>query len=196
MPLQTDFSEPLENLIDARESEAARVLLRSFGVNIFKTYQFWEAMVARLTSGEMTDHKCGWDIDLEWRRIEVKFATESMCRFRTGPRPIFKFSLPKGLNRVKDAHVIVLLGFDSKQRVHSWVLPAAVIKQVRSITLTHPSYKNGMAKRSFQMDEFNCPPMQILPEVLRAAHIKDLHHHAQTAYATRMARRGNLELPL
>lgn len=196
------LSEPIATLLGADEVHALRVMRQSFGVDVMKTFQFWEAMVARIVAGRLTAHKCGWDVEIDCEeaeavRVEVKHSAEFMCRFRSGTRPVFKFANPKGLRSPKAAHAIVLLGIDSNSDLHAWVLPPHAIGLVASITLTSPSHLTGTATRTFPMDEFRCPPTQILPEVLRVSRdvtVYDRQHHNETAYHTRRARAGTAEL--
>lgn len=180
------LSEPLTDFLNAEEQHAASVMAMSFGVDVTRTYQFWESMVGRITSGTLTDHKCAWDIELPYIddpiRIEVKYAQESWCRFNQGARPIFKFAAPKGLMTEKAADVIVLIGIDALEHVHTWAVPAREVRKCVSITLTSPRYRLGGESRSRGVDSFHCPPSQLLPEVLRS-----YRHHRETAAATRRA---------
>jgi hypothetical protein len=180
------LSEPLADFLTAEEQHAASVMTTSFGVDVTRTYQFWESMVGRITSGTLTDHKCAWDIELPYTddpiRIEVKYAQESWCRFSRETRPIFKFAAPKGRTTEKAADVIVLIGIDALEHVHAWAVPAREVRKCASITLTSPRYRLGGQSRSRGVDSFHCPPSQLLPEVLRS-----YRHHRETAAATRLA---------
>ncbi|MFE2407041.1 hypothetical protein ACFXDE_01720 [Kitasatospora sp. NPDC059408] len=193
------LSEPISTLLGPEELAATNLMRQQFRVDVTRTYQFWEAAVARLTGGALTEHGCPWDVELPYLdrpvRIEVKYAQESWCTFRSGRRAIFKFAAPKGLGAEKAADVITLIGIDAEQRVHTWVVPARSVRKCASITLTSPRFRTG-SSRARGIDEFRCPPTQTLPEVLRAyrdhvGHKCHLHydrdHHRQTAAATRRA---------
>ena len=185
--LHNYLSEPLADFLTSEEQAAAALLTESFGANITRTYQFWEAMVGRITGGTLTAFKCPWDIELPYGerpiRIEVKYAQESWCRFRAGTRAIFKFSAPKGETTEKAVDVVVLIGIDALEHVHTWVAPASAVRKCRSITLTSPRYRLGGTSQARGIDEYRCPPTQTLPEVLRA--YRD--HHRETAARTRRA---------
>lgn len=196
-----DLWEPLAGFLSADEARAIDTLRKTLGVDPTRSFQFFEALVARILDGRLTSHKCGWDVEIGEGdlviRIEVKYAAESMCRFRNGPRPIFKFADPRGRGAPKDAHALVLLGIDSAGDLHAWVAPRAGVGQVPSITLTAPKHRTGTSTRAFPFDAFRCPPSQLLPEVLRAARdltVYDAKHHAETAAATRRARANTLEM--
>ncbi len=175
------LAEPLADLLDTEEISAIRLLQERMGTDVTRTFQFWEAMVARLTSGTLTKHKCPWDVELDQGphhiRIEVKFAREVMCRFTDGPRPIFKFANPKGQKTEKTAHVLVLLGIDDADDVHTWIIPGRAVRHCKSITLTSPRVRLG-ASHSRSVDGYRCPASQLLPEVLRAyrAHLAQASH--------------------
>lgn len=186
------LSEPIAEFLNAEELAAVSLMAQSFGVDVTRSFQFWEALVARLTSGILTSHKCAWDVELPYLdasiRIEVKYAQETWCHFSSGNRPIFKFAAPKGLMTEKDVDVVVLIGIDALEHVSSWVVPGAAIQQCASITMTSPRFLQGAGSRSRGIDAFHCPPTQILPEVLRSyrAHLHyDRDHHRETAAATR-----------
>lgn len=203
MPIRPEnhhlLSEPLTDFLDPEESAAVDLMRRSFRVDVTRTYQFWEAAVARLTGGSLTAHGCPWDVELPYFdrpiRIEVKYSQESWCQFQQGRRAIFKFAAPKGAGVEKAADVIVLVGIDGNEDVYTWVIPARKVRKCASITLTSPRFRVG-ASRSREIDSYRCPPTQTLPEVLRAyrRHIRhdchahrcySLQHHAQTRAETR-----------
>lgn len=201
------LAESITSFVSASEMAAAETMRTGFGVDVTRTYQFWEAAVARLTGGSLTRASCPWDVELPYIgrpiRIEVKYAQESWCQFRTGRRAIFKFAAPKGMGAEKSADVIALIGLDELQDVHAWVLPARRVRKCASITLTSPRFRIG-ASRSRGVGDYYCPPTQVLPEVLRAYrehvhHDCHLHYHRETAARTRaaaLAEAGQLALPL
>lgn len=166
------LSEPLADFMSPEELAALMLMSSSFGVEVARSYQFHESLVGRITSGTLTNHKCPWDIELPYGdqpiRIEVKYAQESWCNFANGRRAIFKFAAPKGLTTPKDADVIVLVGLDSLDHLSTWAIPAAVVQQCTSITLTSPRFRKGGASKSRGVDAYRCPPSQLLPEVLRS----------------------------
>jgi hypothetical protein len=173
----------------------ARWVLKSFGVDVARTYQFWEHAVARLTTGTTTSHRCPWDIELpfadETVRIEVKFSDETLVQFSQGDRWVFKFATPTGTGaEPKQSHVTVLIGIDANDRVHTWIVPSAALAHApASITLTSPRARLGGPSRS-DVEHFRSPLGQLLPEVLRAyrCHLRyDAEHHAETRAATRRA---------
>jgi hypothetical protein len=191
--------EPITALLSPGECAAVDLMREQFQVDVTRTYQFWEAAAARLTGGSLTSAGCPWDVELPYLdspiRIEVKYAQESWCKFQQGNRAIFKFAAPKGSGVEKDADVIALLGIDAEQDVHAWVIPAREVRKCASITFTSPRFRTG-ASRSRGLDEYRCPPSQLLPEVLWSyrhhvghdcqSHLHyDRDHHRQTAAATR-----------
>jgi len=193
--------EPLTRFLSADELAAIEAVRRAFSVDIRRTYQFWEAVVARIVGGKLTAHKCGWDVEIEVEpaplRIEVKYSAAFQCRFRSGTRQVFKFADPLGRGGQKAVDALVLIGADHESDLHAWVLPPQALNLARSITLTSPKERRGTSTREYPLDDFACPPSQILPEVLRAARdrtVYDREHHAQTAYATRRARANTPEL--
>lgn len=190
------LSEPLTDFMSPDEQAALNLMSTSFGVDVARSYQFWEALVARITSGTLTAHKCPWDVELPYLdepiHIEVKYAQETSCRFRAGTRSIFKFAAPKGLATEKPVDVVVLIGIDGLDHVSTWVVPGAAIRQCASITMTSPRFRKGTESRSRGVDGYLCPPSQLLPEVLRSyrAHLHyDRNHHRHTAATTRRAAR-------
>jgi hypothetical protein len=198
------LAEPLSAFTSDPEREALSVVTSSLGMDPTRSFQFWESMVARITGGRLTRANCPWDVEIPHGlrpiRVEVKYAQESWMRFATGPRPVLKFAAPKGASRQKAADVVVFVGIDGRQDVHTWVLPARVLRRSTSITLTSPRYRVRPG-RAAAMDEHQCPPTQLLPEVLRAyrCHLHyDRGHHAETRAATRRAEaeaRGEHTLP-
>lgn len=187
------LSEPLAAFLTPEEIAAARLMRDQFRVDVTRTFQFWEAAVARITTGALTSQGCPWDIELDYfgapLRIEVKFSQEFECRFRAGSRHVLKFASPKGDGAEKASHVTVLLGIDELDDVHAWAIPSASLPQSASITLTSPRVRKGGTSRS-PVDVWRCPPTQLLPEVLRAwrCHLHyDRDHHRETAAATRRA---------
>ncbi|MYT26092.1 hypothetical protein GTW69_38480 [Streptomyces sp. SID7760] len=187
------LSEPLAAFLTPEEIAAVRLMRDQFGVDVTRTFQFWEAAVARITTGAVTSQGCPWDIELDYfgtrLRIEVKFSQEFECRFQAGTRHVLKFASPKGDGAEKASHVTVLLGIDQLDDVHAWAVPSASLPQSASITLTSPRVRRGGTSRSL-VDVWRCPPTQLLPEVLRAwrCHLHyDREHHRQTAAVTRRA---------
>lgn len=182
--------EYLSYFLSGEELDARELLHVRFGADIARTYQFWEAAVARIVAGHVTSASCPWDVEIayftEQIRIEVKFSQEFTCQFRQGSRQVYKFALPKGGGKAKDAHVIVFVGLDAADAVDIWVAPAASIGQVSSITLTVPRTRTG-ADRSM-LGGLDQPLSQLLPEVVRAyrCHLRyDREHHAETRLHTR-----------
>lgn len=165
------LAEPLTAFLSSEELTAVRLIRDQFQVDVTRTYQFWEAAVARITTGIQTTHGCPWDVELDHLgtpiRIEVKFSQEFPCRFRTGTRQVFKFAAPKGEGREKPSDVTVLLGIDAEDNVHAWAVPSGTLPQSTSITLTSPRTRLGGTSRS-PVDVWRCPPTQLLPEILRA----------------------------
>lgn len=182
----------------------ARAVLMGFGVDIARTYQFWEHAVARFTTGTTTSHKCPWDVELpfadETVLIEVKFSGEMLVQFSQGERLVFKFGTPTGTGaQPKQSHVTVLIGIDAADRVHTWIVPSAYLAHAPvSITLTSPRARLGGPPRS-SVDHFRSPLDQVLPEVLRAysCHLRyDADHHRETRAATRRAELAEQMAPL
>lgn len=189
-PLGGELSE----FLSPAELEARKVLM-GFGVDVARTYQFWEHAVARFTTGTTTSHRCPWDVELpfgdETVLIEVKFAAEALVQFSQGERWIFKFAAPTGTGaQPKLSHVTVLIGIDIYDQVHTWIVPSAHLDHApTSITLTSPRARLGGTTRS-SVDYFRSPLEQLLPEVLRAyrCHLAyDAEHHAETRAATHRA---------
>lgn len=197
--------EPLAHLLTDEEREAILLMRMSFGVDVTRTYQFWEAMVARIVDGSMTAHRCGWDVEASYGlhviRIEVKFSREFECRFNGAMRSVFKFANPRGTGVPKSAEVTVFLGLDAQDNVYSWVVPSRRLRVSTSITLTSPRVRQYKYEGRHGMDDYMCPPSQILPSVCNAwrDHLRlDAALHAQHARATRVRRRedaGQMRLP-
>lgn len=188
-----NFGLPLEDFLDSNEIASVAVLKSSLGLDATRSFQFWEAVVARILGGSLTAHKTSWDVTLSYGStavfVEVKYAREIGCRFATGSRPVFKFALPKGGGRVKSAHVVTLVGIEPAGLVHTWAVPAGLLKQSKSITLTSPRFRIGR-DRSRGVGGYYCPPDQLLPEVLRSyrCHLAyDKSEHAATRARTRLA---------
>lgn len=183
-----DLSERIGWFMGADEVAAARLLRDQLGVDVLRTYQFWEAVIARLTTGEITAHGCPWDVELDYFgesiRIEVKFSQEFECKFDSGVRHVMKFASPKGGGAEKSGHVTVLVAIDRLDDVHAWVIPSALLSKSTSITLTSPRCR-GAKSRSI-VDFWRCPITQLLPEVLRAWRT----HHQINARATRDRKAG------
>lgn len=175
------LAEPVSELLNTEEMRAIKLLRDEMAIDVLRTYQFWEAMVARLTTGTLTGHRCPWDVELNQGphriRIEVKFAQETSCRFSDGPRLIFKWANPKGQKTEKTAHVVTLLGIDANDEVHCWIVPGRALRKSRSVTLTSPRERLG-PHHSRSIDGYRCPVTQLLPEVLRAyrAHLAMASH--------------------
>ena len=192
--------EPLASFISSSEFDAINTV-RRMGCDPTRDFRFWEAMVSRIVGGTMTPSQCPWDveIDLPWSliplRVEVKSSSEFMCKFNNGTRPVFKFALPHGVGQQKKpCEGIVLIGLDAGLDMHTWVVPAGVIKAgCKSLTITSPKRRVQASGRGYDLDRFACPPSQLLPELLRTLHY-DRHHHAANSYATRKAKLNNLEL--
>lgn len=187
----TDLSEHISEFVGAEEIAAIHLLRDQANVDILRTYQFWEAAIARLTTGTLTPHGCPWDVELDYFgapvRIEVKFSQEFECRFRSGVRRVMKFALPKGGGAEKASHITVLVGIDNLDNAHAWVIPSAAISKSKSITLTLPGARRGLPSRSV-VDFWRCPITQTLPEVLRVwrCHLRyDQAHHQANARRTR-----------
>lgn len=184
--------EPLSVFLDADELRAVQVM-RGFGADPTRSFQFWESLVARILSGTTTPAGEPWDVALQLPdggrvRVEVKFSTEFACRFSTGVRRVFKFATPQGVGvHAKPVDALILIGADDADDVHTWVVPAHALARPTSITLTNPKARSGAASRSFPLDEYRCPPSQVLPEVLRAtrraaARTQDMFEPARPAF--------------
>lgn len=190
------LGEPVSAFLARPELDAIEVTRQGLGVDVTRTYQFWESAVARITTGTVTSHGCPWDVVLPYGdftiRIEVKFAQEFMCRFGDGPRPVFKFAAPKGTHAEKPADVVVLVGIDELDMVHTWAVPAATMPQSTSITMTSPRARAGQStSRARGVDDYRCPLTQLLPEILRAyrCHLRyDAELHKANAAWTRAGR--------
>lgn len=186
----------VDEFLTSSEIDAIDLIREQFSVDVTRTYQFWEAAIARITTGSLTDHKCPWDIELPFVdgdiRIEVKFSQEFNCEFSEGARPIFKFAVPKGSHTEKPAHVVILIGIDAYGGIYCWVVPAGEIGKCASITLTSPRVRQARNRSRSFVNQYMCPLTQILPEVLRAyrCHLAyDGEHHAETRAKTYEARR-------
>lgn len=164
------MSEDLAMFLSADELAARDLIRDRFGVDVARTYQFWESAVARIVAGHTTAASCPWDVEInyfsELIRIEVKFSQEFTCKFEQGPRQVYKFAEPKGGGKAKDVDVIVFVGIDANDGVDVWVAPAYSIGHVRSITVTVPRCRVG-ADRSV-LGAVAVPPEQLLPELVRA----------------------------
>lgn len=166
------WAEPLSSFLQAQELEAIRLLQRELDMDATKTFQFWESVVSRIVDGTTTDHRCRWDVELiqgdALIRIEVKFSQEFACRFNNGTRHVFKWAVPKGGRPTeKPSHVTTMIGVDNVDLIHMWVVPSAYIPQCKSITVTSPRDRTGGISKN-NMDDWYCPPSQLLPEVLRS----------------------------
>jgi hypothetical protein len=131
---------------------------------------FWENLVARITSGTATGHKCGWDVEIEDVRVEVKFATAFLCKFNNGSRRVFKYAslTGAGVGR-KDCDVLVLIGFDDPL-IYAWVIPYDKVKSSLA-TLSVPTERLsaiGVSTRAF-FDKYASCMSQLLPDIMRAS---------------------------
>lgn len=159
------FYGDLADLLQADEY-AALVLLRDrFGVDLSRTYQFWERVTATMLAGTTTPAGCGWDVELEGIRVEVKFSQEFGVRFTAGPRRVFKWA---GLTR-QDAHVTVLYGVDPDDHVSLWVVPSALLGG--TATVVSPRTRRAVGGRQSPLDGWHVPLDQLLPAVLRCARL-------------------------
>lgn len=198
-----NLHEPLDDWLTAAEL-AAIDTMRRFGADPLRDYRFWEALVCRIIDGRPTGHNVAWDVELDHPRgapvrVEVKHSVEFACAFSNGTRRVFRFAKPRGKDgAAKDCDALVLIGADSDGDVHTWVVPPAALKQCHSVTLTSPKRRKWNSDRSYPIDEFLCPPSQLLPEVLRASRRNgrpyDHDHHRANSQATRRAKAGTLEL--
>lgn len=184
--------EALALFLSADELAARNLIRDRFGVDVARTYQFWESAVARIVAGDTTTASCPWDVEVDYFgqqiRIEVKFSQEFTCNFGRGARQVYKFAEPKGGGKAKEVDAIVFVGIDANDGLDAWVAPASSIGHVRSITVTVPRCRTG-TDRSV-LGGVAIPLDQLLPEVLRAyrCHLHyDRDHHRETAAATRRA---------
>jgi hypothetical protein len=66
------LSAPLTAFVDPAELFAARLMRERFHVDFVRTYQFWEAAVARIVTGSLTPHECPWDVELDYFGAPVR----------------------------------------------------------------------------------------------------------------------------
>lgn len=191
--------EQINELLTIEEVQAISVVRESFGLDICKSFRFWERMIARIVDGHETSHKCSWDVEIHYGetviKIEVKSSSEFICKFDTGSRPVFKFALPKGDKKQKEAEVIVLIGMDADDDVYAWVAAASEIRQSKSITLTSPSHRAIYAKRHYSLDQYSCPPSQLLPEILNAWRRHYNYDHPMHMFNSARTRRSKEPTP-
>jgi hypothetical protein len=165
------------------ELDAATLIRDQLGVDLVRTFQFWEAAVARMVGGRTTGHRCPWDVELDYPdgstiRIEVKFAQTTNVKFAQGPRDIYKFADPRGRSTAKDADVLIFIGVNRDDSIDLWVAPCSVIPQSRSITITVPRARSGGAAsvRSLLVS-YAAPFDQLLVAVLNAYHVQLTPRH-------------------
>lgn len=188
--------EPLSAIVPADEYAAVILLRGRLGLDVARTHQFWEAIVATNVAGRQTARSCPWDVELDHYdgaiRIEVKFSQEFECTFREGTRPVFKWALPRGGGAPKPSHVTVFIGIDERDSVHCWVVPTAAVPQVASVTVTSPRARTGSTRSG--LESWQTPPGGVLPAVLDSwrCHLSyDRDHHAATRAATLAATKGS-----
>lgn len=162
---------------------------------------FWENVVARVLSGEVTPHQCPWDISLIGVRIEVKFSTSFTCRFSSGSRKVFKFASLTGAGCAhKECDVLVLIGYDAPH-VYCWVIPYGNAIR-KTATISVPSVRNSRLGSSPQalFDKYASCLTQLLPDVLEACphryeHLRhDARQHADSARVTRRRKSPQVDL--
>ncbi|MEE7460620.1 hypothetical protein MFUR16E_04390 [Methylobacterium fujisawaense] len=160
---------------------------------------FWERIVARVLGGETTPHQCGWDVEIEGIRVEVKFATGFDCNFANGARRVFKFASLLGAGAFpKSCDVIVLIGYDDPE-VFCWVAPYSEMRS-RTVTLSHPGGRVEPlgSKAIARFDRYGSSLTQLLPDVCRAYRdlgaAWDRPHRAVSASLTRRLRAGQPDL--
>lgn len=181
------------------QSELAAIAALSDLVDPRRDPLFWERIVARVLGGETTPHQCGWDVEVEGIRVEVKFATGFDCNFANGMRRVFKFAALLGTGALrKSCDVIVLIGYDAPE-VFCWVAPYSEIRS-RTVTLSHPGARVEPlgSKIIARFDRFGSSLTQLLPDVCRAyrdlSASADRPHHAVNASITRRLRAGQPDL--
>lgn len=164
MPMQpADVAE----FLDPEEVAAIRTLRFDLGLDVLRTYQFHETLIARLLGGSLTAYRCPWDIEVEGIRVEVKSASE--FRSLTDRQCRFKFGLPSGRGPApKAAHVTVFSGIDLDDGLWSWVIPARLLwKHPPAVTITSPRTRlGGYSRNRSKIASRLVPYDQILPQVV------------------------------
>lgn len=191
------LGEPLEDFLSDDEVHAISALADLSDPR--KDSHFWESIVARITSGSLTDHRCAWDVEIGEIRVEVKFATAFLCKFNNGTRKVFKYASLKGTGKHrKPCDVLVLVGFDDPL-IYTWVLPYADVRG-SGATLSVPTARKsniGVSTRAFFDRHAGCPS-QLLPDILRAAglsqRLSDAPHHAKNAAITRRRKSPQIDI--
>lgn len=135
-----------------------------------KDSHFWESIVARITSGNLTDHRCGWDVELGDIRIEVKFATAFVCQFNNGARRVFKFASMTGAgDGRKPCDVMVMIGFDDPF-IYAWVVPyGEITSNVSTISVPTQRYSPMGRSKIATFDQHASCASQLLPHILMAS---------------------------
>lgn len=165
-------AEPLDDFLSDEEMQAIAALADISDPR--KDSHFWESIVARITSGTLTDHRCAWDVEIGDIRIEVKFATAFLCRFNNGSRKVFKYASLTGAGKErKPCDVLALVGFDDPL-IYTWVLPYGEVRG-SGATLSVPTDRKsniGVSTRAFFDRHAGCPS-QLLPDILLAAQFSE-----------------------
>lgn len=190
-------AETLDDFLSSGEMSAIAALAELCDPR--RDSHFWESIVARITSGTITDHKCAWDIEIGEIRVEVKFATAFLCRFNNGARKVFKFASLTGTGKErKPCDVLVLVGFDDPF-FYTWVMPYGDVKG-SGATLSVPTDRKsdiGVSTRAFFDKHAGCPS-QLLPDILAAAKLSDrdpdAKHHARNAALTRRRKAPQIDM--
>jgi hypothetical protein len=156
LDLPGPYTVPVASFLRRAEARGFAAFRNGLGLDIAQTSLFWESVVAREVGGELTAHRCQWDIEIWERgflyRVEVKYAREYR---ETGPpaRQIMKWPWPRGKpSKVKPAEILVLIGLDWDDQVWSWVTvaeqvavcPAVHVMDPRTRQFDAPSKLSGL----------------------------------------------------
>lgn len=190
--MKPDLSMPVRDVLTDDEHHAMHVL-QAAGFESARQSAFWEAVVARMLGGSLTEHKALHDVEVTiWGRLcraEVKFSSATFTHYREirgqdWSRHVFKWALPRGNSGKHSADVIVLLGHDAGL-VYTWVVPReAIHKECRSITICTP--RDRQPNSTGRWDSFAIPTTELLPAVALACHnILDLPMRKANAAARR-----------
>lgn len=180
--------ETLDDFLSGEEIDAIVALADL--CNPCRDSHFWENLVARITSGRATDHQCGWDVEIEDIRVEVKFATAFLCRFNNGSRKVFKYASLTGTGKGrKDCDVLVLVGFDDPL-IYAWVIPYDRVKS-NLATLSVPTDRLsaiGVSSRAF-FDRYASCMSQLLPDIVTASRFSNRRPDGEENFRNASARR-------
>lgn len=196
------FSASLSDLI-GKDILRARDQLKSLtGFDAAKSPAFWESWIATQLGGNVTPHKCAWDVAVQiWGKachVEIKhsnaFWADQRVKSTDQSGWKYKWALPRGLSGKDGVQCIVLVGLSDHDEVHTWVMPIEVFgRGCSAVTISSPASR----RRTYlaRYDQYLVPPTELLPAVASICHNRhDTPHRQANAAKTSDRKRGQSRL--